>query len=676
MSKKIVIVKQQDLKDCGVSCLAAIIEYYGGYVPIERLRLDTNTTKDGTTAFNILKAAKKYNFAVKGILVDTIDISNVQLPAIAHLDFKNGYKHFVVIYNVMPNKVILMDPARGKVVMKRKEFEQIFSKVLLMFYPQRKITVFKKEPGIEKIIIKILKNDKRLLLRIIIISLIFGILSVLSSYYFKIVIDNIDDRFNTTIICVFFFIVVFKSIFVYLRQYLENYLAKEIDTLLYKEFFNHLLYLPLLSISSRNSGDILTRVKELNNLKSIFIELFSDLLLNCVFMIIVIPLLIIIEYHLFLILLITLCLYFLIIMFSKNRIYQKSYNNLSMQEVKNSYILEAIHSYESIKNLNVTDNIYKKVIDKSNNYINDTFLFNRYINRIWLEKYFISEITIFIVYTLGFYYILNNRMSVTDLVTFSSLMIFFLEPIKNMLDMIPRINYIKSTMTKVNEFMCISKERLGENVDISNKTILVDNLSFSYDNLNTIIDNKSFIIKDGSKVLLKGESGCGKSSFCKILLKYYSDYKGIIKIGNANLKDLSLLTIRNNIIYVSQNESLFNDTIKNNILVERDISLDKINEVIEICLLKPILEKKNFELEAFISNDDNCFSGGEKQRIILARALLSNAKIIILDEALSEVDYNNERKIIKNIINNYPNKTLIYVTHKNHDDLFDNIIIF
>ena len=676
MSKKIVIVKQQDLKDCGVSCLAAIIEYYGGYVPIERLRLDTNTTKDGTTAFNILNAAKKYNFAVKGILVDTIDISNVQLPAIAHLDFKNGYKHFVVIYNVMPNKVILMDPARGKVVMKRKEFEQIFSKVLLMFYPQRKITVFKKEPGIEKIIIKILKNDKRLLLRIIIISLIFGILSVLSSYYFKIVIDNIDDRFNTTIICVFFFIVVFKSIFVYLRQYLENYLAKEIDTLLYKEFFNHLLYLPLLSISSRNSGDILTRVKELNNLKSIFIELFSDLLLNCVFMIIVIPLLIIIEYHLFLILLITLCLYFLIIMFSKNRIYQKSYNNLSMQEVKNSYILEAIHSYESIKNLNVTDNIYKKVIDKSNNYINDTFLFNRYINRIWLEKYFISEITIFIVYTLGFYFILNNRMSVTDLVTFSSLMIFFLEPIKNMLYMIPRINYIKSTMTKVNEFMCISKERLGENVDISNKTILVDNLSFSYDNLNTIIDNKSFIIKDGSKVLLKGESGCGKSSFCKILLKYYSDYKGIIKIGNANLKDLSLLTIRNNIIYVSQNESLFNDTIKNNILVERDISLDKINEVIEICLLKPILEKKNFELEAFISNDDNCFSGGEKQRIILARALLSNAKIIILDEALSEVDYNNERKIIKNIINNYPNKTLIYVTHKNHDDLFDNIIIF
>lgn len=676
MSKKIVIVKQQDLKDCGVSCLAAIIEYYGGYVPIERLRLDTNTTKDGTTAFNILNAAKKYNFAVKGILVDTIDISNIQFPAIAHLDFKNGYKHFVVIYNVMPNKVILMDPARGKVVMKRKEFEQIFSKVLLMFYPQRKITVFKKEPGIEKIIIKILKNDKRLLLRIIIISLIFGILSVLSSYYFKIVIDNIDDRFNTTIICVFFFIVVFKSIFVYLRQYLENYLAKEIDTLLYKEFFNHLLYLPLLSISSRNSGDILTRVKELNNLKSIFIELFSDLLLNCVFMIIVIPLLIIIEYHLFLILLITLCLYFLIIMFSKNRIYQKSYNNLSMQEVKNSYILEAIHSYESIKNLNVTDNIYKKVIDKSNNYINDTFLFNRYINRIWLEKYFISEITIFIVYTLGFYYILNNRMSVTDLVTFSSLMIFFLEPIKNMLDMIPRINYIKSTMTKVNEFMCISKERLGENVDISNKTILVDNLSFSYDNLNTIIDNKSFIIKDGSKVLLKGESGCGKSSFCKILLKYYSDYKGIIKIGNANLKDLSLLTIRNNIIYVSQNESLFNDTIKNNILVERDISLDKINEVIEICLLKPILEKKNFELEAFISNDDNCFSGGEKQRIILARALLSDAKIIILDEALSEVDFNNERKIIKNIINNYPNKTLIYVTHKNHDDLFDNIIIF
>ena len=227
--QKIVIVKQQDAKDCGVSCLSSIIKYYDGYVPIEHLRLDTNTTKDGTTAFNILNAAKKYGFAVKGVLVDDLDSSNIQLPAIAHLDFKNGYKHFVVIYNITPNKVILMDPARWKVVMKRKEFEQLFSKVLLMFYPQRKISVFKKEPGIEKILVKIIKKDKKLLLRLLIISLIFSILSVLSSYYFKTVIDNIDNNFNKTIIMFFFIIVLFKTIFIYLRQYLENHLANDID---------------------------------------------------------------------------------------------------------------------------------------------------------------------------------------------------------------------------------------------------------------------------------------------------------------------------------------------------------------------------------------------------------------------------------------------------------------
>ena len=464
--------------------------------------------------------------------------------------------------------------------------------------------------------------------------------------------------------------------FYYLRLYLENYLSKRIDVLLFKDFFEHLYFLPLLSISSRNSGDIVTRVKELNNLKSIFIELVSDILLNFLFMLLVVPLLISINIYLFIILIISLLLYCIIVLFNKDKIYQKAYTNLSYEEDYNSYLIETINSYESIKNLNVTDYVFNNVIEKNNNYICDTFKLNSYLNKIWFFKSSINELTFFIVNTMGFLFLFQNNITITSLVTFTSLMLFFLEPIKNLLDMIPRINYIKATITKINEFISIPKERLGNNVALSSTSIDVSNLRFGYNLYNTVINNKSFVINDGSKVMLKGESGCGKSSFCKILLKYFDNYQGTIKIGNIDLKNLSLSTIRNNIVYVSQNEKLFNDTIKNNLIMGRNISSEKLNKVMDICLINSILDKKKFGLDTFISSDDNCFSGGEKQRILLARSLLKDAKIIILDEALSEVDFNMERTIINNIKNNYKDKTLIYITHKKQDDLFDDIIIF
>ena len=95
---KMVIVRQHDLQDCGACCLASIIEYYDGYVPMERIRLDTKTTKDGTTAFNLFQAAQKYGFATKGIKTATLDDANIFLPAIAHVKYKNGFNHFVVLY--------------------------------------------------------------------------------------------------------------------------------------------------------------------------------------------------------------------------------------------------------------------------------------------------------------------------------------------------------------------------------------------------------------------------------------------------------------------------------------------------------------------------------------------------------------------------------------------------
>ena len=175
-------------------------------------------------------------------------------------------------------------------------------------------------------------------------------------------------------------------------------------------------------------------------------------------------------------------------------------------------------------------------------------------------------------------------------------------------------------------------------------------------------------------VLLKGRSGSGKSTLCKILDKYITDYQGEILIGGYNLKDLSIATVRENITYVGQQESLVTGSIRDNILLERKVSEEYYREVCELCLVDEIVAGKALRYETLISNDTNNISGGEKQRIVLARALLNDFNILILDEALSEVDYYKERTIIRNLKRKYNNKTIIYVTHKNQDKLFDTVI--
>ena len=141
------IVKQRDLKDCGVCSLQSIILFYNGYVSLEKLRLDTYTTKSGTTALHLINAAKKYGFDSYGtkITADNLFSKNIVLPAIAHLNLKNGLEHFVVIYKITKNKITIMDPAQGKVIMKTNDFIKLWTNILILYHPRQKILKYNKE---------------------------------------------------------------------------------------------------------------------------------------------------------------------------------------------------------------------------------------------------------------------------------------------------------------------------------------------------------------------------------------------------------------------------------------------------------------------------------------------------------------------------------------------------
>lgn len=229
-------------------------------------------------------------------------------------------------------------------------------------------------------------------------------------------------------------------------------------------------------------------------------------------------------------------------------------------------------------------------------------------------------------------------------------------------------------MEKILEFMDNKEENLKCLETFTNGDIVIKDLTFSYDNYQNNIKNLCIKIHNCSHVMIKGKSGSGKSTFCKLLNRTYEPSKGMIKINDINILDYSLQTVRSNILYLSQNEFIFDDTIKNNIILNNDFEINKFNKICKICHLDEVINNKPLRYETFINKNFANLSGGEKQRILLARALYKKFEILILDEALSEVNSDLEIDIINNLKSFLLNKTLIYVTHKNHEKYFDKVL--
>lgn len=675
MNKRL-IVKQQDIRDCGICCLESIIKYYKGYIPLERLRLDTKTGTNGTTALNLIKTAQKYGFNALGRKDLTLDSEELLLPAIAHTITPKGLNHFVVIYKKDSKYVSIMDPAKGYIKLSREEFQNNWTNIILIFKPFKQIPLYKIKNNLKELFIKIIIQEQSLIRQIIISSIILTILSIIISYYFKIVITSIETNYiNTTyfIIGIFLILHIFKLYFTHFRNTLAIYLNKNIDISIIPDFISHIFNLPLNVINSRTSGEILTRIRELSNIKELFSEIFITIILDLILCLSCSYLLYNINSKLFFILCI-ISIFYIITGLSLNPTIISSINdNIDLETEFNSSLSEEISSLESIKNLNLTSH---KIDDLTNSYVNyqeSSFTYYQRLNMIETIKKSINEIGLFIITSYGVYLIYQNQLNILSLITFNTLLTYFIEPISNTLNLLPRFNFIKLSIIKIGEFLNLSPEKLGHQESLIPGDIQFKNITYSYDNFHQILQNITLNIKQNSHNIIVGSTGSGKTTLMKMLNLNISDYKGKITINDINIKDYSLKTLRNSIIYISQREKLFTDTILNNLTLYQDISPFELKNVLNITKVNEIIDKKALRLESIIYNEGYNLSGGERQRLILARSLLKHPQILIMDESLSEVDKKTETEILKSLDKYLPNTTIIYISHTN-SKCFSNII--
>ena len=666
-------VLQENITDCGVACLLFILRYYVGDSTFDNIRYLTNCSKNGINAYDLIEAAKKLGFDSNGIKCDLNYIinSNIKLPVIAHTFINKSYKHYLIIHNIDLKKemIIVFDPGIGFKNYSYNEFNNIFSNIIITLYPIRKLDNIKNKINY-KIFLNLIREYIYKYILIIVISFIFIIISLFATFYFKMLIEN--KSIIKSVYYIFLIVLIIKSFLQFVQEKLIIKLRRLVDERITITVYNKLISLPNDYFRSRHTGDLINRINSIEYIVELFSRVPIVIIIDITLLVFTVIILINISLQLFLVFLIFVIFYFVIYLLfnSKNKRSIKSIHEEESLLITD--IEESISGIDTIKNMNITNYTLNKHKGCYNRFIKSRNAYEYSINIQNTIKNFIIFFGINTSLYIGIKLVNNDLLLFSNLILFNSLLLYFLEPLRSIFELEDVIKNGIISLKRISEIFAINNK--DGNYEDKINSIKVTNLSFSH-NLKKVFNKLNINIDVKEKVFIVGSSGVGKTTFCNILLKNHNVDNNFIYLNGVDINNWSRESILKNICYITEDEKIFSGTILENILLDKYVSKKMFNEILKYTYVSNIFNEKKINKSSYIFDRGTNFSLGEKQRIILARCLLRDCNVLILDEALSGIDSYTSKKIIKNILKLYKNKIVIYISHrKDHINLFDKVI--
>jgi ATP-binding cassette subfamily B protein len=632
-----------------------------------------NCDKNGVSAYDLINTSKKLGFESCGIKckLENLIKGEVKLPCIAHTIIDNKYLHYVVIEKVSKDKIVVNDFS-GIKKYTYEEFNNIWTNILIILKPTRRLDVIKEDGGIKLYLDIILKNKKSIFI-IVIISFITIFLSIFNTYYLKLLMEikSIDKIFY-----IFMIIVILKCLFDFIKNRIIIYIDRNIDLKLSTDIYNKLLSLPYYYFNSRQTGDIVSRINDVKYIKDLLFKIPFIFLINSLFLLLSIFILVNISKKLFFILLIFIIIYLFIykIFSRKNNNYIKDIQEVS--GILNSKTSEVIDGINTVKNNNAESYQLKKLIHLKKKFLSIKTLFENHYNLENLLKELLLLISINTILYIGMTLVYDNIILIGDLILFNSVLIFFVDSLKGIFEL---EDEIKNGINSARRIKNIINHKNNIEGYCSNNIECIDvvNLNFCYKNDDYVLKSIFLNIKNKEKIVVIGSNGSGKSTLFKLLIRENKVNSNSIYINNTDINLWNEKSLRENICYITQNEKIFEGSIYENISLGEEVDKTKINNIFKITKFDEVLINKRMNLYSYIEENGSNFSLGEKQRLILSRCLLRSSNIIILDEALNGLDILLEEMVIRNILNEFKNKTIIYITQRvNNIKYFDRKIDF
>lgn len=678
---------QLDKSDCGVACLSMIATYYGLHVDIEYIRNVCGINKQGVSLLAICEAAESLGFKTIGGKISLQQlIDNAPLPCILHWN----QNHFVVLYKIRKNRLskkkyifYIADPAKGLLIYNEAELKKHWISTQNQNEPQGVVLLFQKTSDFnpssynKKLTFSYLKQYilqfKKFFFQLSISFILVGIIQFLFPYFTQAIVDVGINTKNINIIYIILIaqlVLTFSRFMVdYLRQWLLLYIGVRVSLSLMSQFITKLLKAPMSFFDTRQTGDLIQRMDDHQRLESFLTNKLFDFIFNIFYFIIYLVILFTFNLKIVsLFLIFSLLQTFWILIFLKKR-RQIDYQLFELNSKNNTLTYQILQSVHEIK---------IQQCEKAKRWEWEDIqaeMFQTYIHSLKLNQnqnlgiFLLNESKNIFITIISATMVVSGQLSLGSMLAIQYIIGQLSLPIDQIISFIQSFQDTKISLERINQIYQIedeNKNKLNLPKKIANKTIYINNLYFRYPGTyRNVLENLSLIIPQNKVTAIVGSSGSGKTTLIKMLLQYYSPLKGEILLENHSLNSLNSDWWRSKIGTVMQDGYIFYDSIAKNISAyDEPINTVKLIESAKKAALLDYIEQLPLGFNTIVGNDGINLSQGQKQRLLIARAIYKNPEYMFLDEATNALDANNEKEIMNNLQEFFKDRTVVIVAHR------------
>lgn len=676
---------QMDQKDCGPTCIRIVCRYYGREADIGLLRNLAETTREGSSLNGLSDAAEKIGFNSLGVRLNFERLKEVPLPCILHWN----KEHFVVLYKFKRNKIYVSDPAHGLITYDIQEFLKFWignnsdseteEGIALLVEPTPKFynTELENEEGRNYdfgFISRYLFRYKKFVLQLAMGLLAGSLLQLMVPFLTQSIVDvgirNQDINFIYLILAAQLFLFLGRTGLEVIRGWILLHLSTRINISLISDFFIKLMNLPISFFDSKMTGDLLQRINDHKRIERILTISSLNVLFSMVNFLVFGFVLASYNLYVFSIFLVGSILYFIWVLFFFKKRKELDYKRFSEVSQEQSKVIELINGMQEIKLHNAERQM------RWNWEFVQARLFKVSIKSLTLEQTqtvgssFINELKNILITVFSAKLVIENEITLGMMIAISYIVGQLNAPIAQLINFLREVQDAKISLERLGEIHRLENEESAHDEKIStipiNADLILNNVSFKYPGgLEPVINCLDLVIPSNKVTAIVGASGSGKTTLLKLLLKFYESVEGSIKIGSNDLRTIAQQSWRSQVGVVMQEGYIFNDTIAKNIAIGSDtIDEEKLVKAMEIANITSYVNGLPLGYNTKIGLEGKGLSTGQKQRILIARAVYKNPKYIFFDEATSALDANNERVIMNNLDRFFTGKTVVIVAHR------------
>ncbi|MFS8930401.1 Putative Cyclic nucleotide-binding, ABC transporter and Peptidase C39, bacteriocin processing [Cupriavidus taiwanensis] len=671
--RRFALVEQAEEMDCGAACLAMICRHYGIPMTLGKLRELANVTTQGATLDSLARAGESLGFTTRGVQCTRDSLMGFELPFIVHWE---GY-HYVVVYGISSRWVWVADPAIGFRKMSAEEFERGWSGTCLLFTPGESMTQLSVQRSPWLRFIGYLAPYKKILAHLFLATFVIQMLGVVPPLIIQNILDGVVVHQNVGLLHLLIAGLIISSVFSQLmstiRAYLANFMVRNMDFAMMSHFFRHTLSLPLSFFAKRKTGDIFARFQENQTIRAFLTESTVTTALNLLMVFIYFTIMFLYNVKLTLLLIAFVIPIAALTVVVTPRVKGYARDVFATSTDAKAYLMETLGGAETVKGMGIERPVRLRWERKYTKALESQYKAQQFHILVGLASQLLNAATTIAVLWVGATLVLERELTIGQLMAFNAFMGSVLAPLMGLVALWGQLNDAGVAMERLGDVLDLEPEQKPQDVlsrvmlpDLQGEIVMKD-LYFRYGGEDTpyVLENISFAIRPGEMVAIVGRSGSGKTTLAKLLVGFYKPTEGSMTVDGYDLNVIDAAFYRAQVGYVMQSNLLFSGTIAENIACGDD-SPDRrrIEEVARMADAHAFISKLPLGYEQVVGERGIGLSGGQIQRLCIARALYHDPRLLVFDEATSALDTQSESNILANMQEILRGRTAVIIAHR------------